>query len=253
MKINYNPITNQIDYPAIVPIVWREPVDSLDDLNNISLPLDGECRYVRNENKVYQYWKEDSKWHDLGIPPTSGTGSGDMLKSVYDTDNDGIVDKAESVDDGTYSATAQDIKDAVDKKHTQNTDTYLDYGGSNQVSASEIKNHLNDTSNPHQVTASQVGINSLDDIPDGETYGRVKNTELTSGQVKQISDGTNTVTASEAKNAVDLAHQAGSESLGGDLSGTVSSATVESVGGKSKTEISETVEQRYLWKRWFYN
>ena len=193
MKINYNPITNKVDESAIVPIVWREPVDSLDDLNNINLPLDGECRYVRSENKVYQYWKEDNKWHDLGIPPTSGTGSGDMLKSVYDTDNDGIVDKAESIDDGTYSATAQDIKDAVDKKHTQNTDTYLDYGGSNQVSASEVKN------------------------------------------------------------AVNLSHQAGSESLGGDLSGTVSSATVESVGGKSKSEISKTVEQRYLWKRWFYN
>lgn len=40
---------------------------------------------------------------------------------------------------------------------------------------------------------------NLDDIQDGSTYARVKKTEITSGQVNRISDGTNTVTASEAK------------------------------------------------------
>ena len=29
-------------------------------------------------------------------------GGGDMLKSVYDTDNDGIVDQAEMIDGGTF-------------------------------------------------------------------------------------------------------------------------------------------------------
>lgn len=32
----------------------------------------------------------------------AATGSGDMLKSVYDPDNDGIVDVAGSIDGGTY-------------------------------------------------------------------------------------------------------------------------------------------------------
>lgn len=40
---------------------------------------------------------------------------------------------------------------------------------------------------------------NLDNVSDGTTYGRVKNTELTNGQVNRISDGANTVTASEAK------------------------------------------------------
>lgn len=35
---------------------------------------------------------------------------------------------------------------------------------------------------------------SLDDIDEGTTYGKVKKSELVNGQVKQISDGTNTVT-----------------------------------------------------------
>ncbi len=73
--------------------------------------------WVKDEDKVYVY--DGTSWS------LEGTGTGDMLKSTYDTDDDGIVDKAESVDDGTYSSTAQDVKDAVDKKHTQGTDTTL--------------------------------------------------------------------------------------------------------------------------------
>jgi len=56
---------------------------------------------------------------------TSAAG-GDMTKAIYDTDDNEIVDKAETVDDGVNSSTAADVKDAVDKKHTQNTDTDLD-------------------------------------------------------------------------------------------------------------------------------
>ena len=41
------------------------------------------------------------------------------------------------------SSTVADIDDAVDKKHTQNTDTILNNGGANQVSASQLKSHIN--------------------------------------------------------------------------------------------------------------
>ena len=47
------------------------------------------------------------------------------------------------------------------------------------------------------LTLSDLSGN-LDNVADGPTYGRVKNTELTSGQVNKISDGTNTVTAATA-------------------------------------------------------
>ena len=59
---------------------------------------------------------------EFGTP----AGAGDMTKVVYDTDTDDIVDKAENIDDGAgNSSTAVDVKDAVTKKHTQNTDTIL--------------------------------------------------------------------------------------------------------------------------------
>ena len=60
---------------------------------------------------------------ELHVP--GGGADGDMKKTVYDTNLSGIVDKAESINDGTNSATAADIKDAVNKKHTQGTDTAL--------------------------------------------------------------------------------------------------------------------------------
>ena len=40
---------------------------------------------------------------------------------------------------------------------------------------------------------------NLDNVADGTTYGKVKATELTSGQVSRISDGTNAVTAAQAQ------------------------------------------------------
>ena len=46
---------------------------------------------------------------------------------------------------------------------------------------------------------------TIDNVADGTTYGKVKISELASGQVKQISDGTNTVTASDAKTHINNA------------------------------------------------
>lgn len=42
------------------------------------------------------------KADETGLEFGSGSGVGDMLKSVYDADNDGIVDEAEVLDGGTW-------------------------------------------------------------------------------------------------------------------------------------------------------
>jgi hypothetical protein len=49
----------------------------------------------------------------------------------------------------------------------------------------------------------QVNVTNLDQLADGTTYGKVKNSELSSGLVKQINDGTNVVSASEARSHID--------------------------------------------------
>ena len=191
---------------------------------------EGLVVYVKDENDLYVY--DGSSWIK---PYGEGAGAGDMLKSVYDTDDDGIVDKAESIDDGAgNSATAAEIKDAVDKKHSQNTDTYLDQGGANEVSASELRTAL-DTTIPNKADKvsgatdgnlasldsngnlqdSGVAVSSvfdtssdtLDNITDGSTYGKVKLSELSNGTVTQLNDGTNTVTAAQGKKAYDTRAQ----------------------------------------------
>lgn len=54
-----------------------------------------------------------------------GTGAGDMLKSVYDTDDDGIVDHAATADT-VGATTAAQVADAVGKAHTHANKATLD-------------------------------------------------------------------------------------------------------------------------------
>lgn len=87
-------------------------------------------------------------------------GSGDMLKSVYDTDDDGRVDAAETVNDGTFLTTAEEVSDAYA--------------------------HISVTGNPHSTTASDVGAipTSQKGFPNGvaelDGTGKVPATQLPS-------------------------------------------------------------------------
>lgn len=78
----------------------------------------------------------DSGWITAtyeGIDITSSAdievvGAGDMARAVYDPDADDIIDKSETLDDGT----------------------------GNVVTASQARTHLDDTSNPHSVDLEQA-------------------------------------------------------------------------------------------------
>ena len=60
-----------------------------------------------------------------GEPGPTGTGAGDMTKSVYDTNDDGIVDHAATAD-AVGATTAAQVADAVGKAHTHANKTTLD-------------------------------------------------------------------------------------------------------------------------------
>ena len=57
--------------------------------------------YDRSNNKLYA--KANNKWKPISgeVPAGGGGGSGDMLKSVYDINNNGIVDDAEKLNGKT--------------------------------------------------------------------------------------------------------------------------------------------------------
>lgn len=79
---------------------------------------------------------------------------------------DGISGKL--IKDGSLTHNA--VNDAVGKAHTQNTDTKLDEGGTNEVSAEQAKAGYTHsgvtTGNPHQVSASDIGVESGADVTD---------------------------------------------------------------------------------------
>lgn len=58
----------------------------------------------------------------------------------------------------TYDQTNADIISAINLKHTQNSDTVLNSGGANEVTAVDLRSHLDSTSNPHSVTKNQIGL-----------------------------------------------------------------------------------------------
>ena len=60
-----------------------------------------------------------------GEPGPTGTGAGDMTKSVYDTNDDGIVDHAATAD-AVGATTAAQVADAVGKAHTHANKATLD-------------------------------------------------------------------------------------------------------------------------------
>nr|DAO08975.1 MAG TPA: minor tail protein [Herelleviridae sp.] len=102
-----------------------------------------------------------------GIDTTGSTG--DMLKSVYDTNNDGIVDHA-AVADAIGTATAAQVETAVSQSHTHENKTTLDklgetdgaltydgvaVGGGGGSGASSLAD-LSDTANIAKATDNQV-------------------------------------------------------------------------------------------------
>ena len=84
---------------------------------NIYIPFQYQRLYSIADSAVIIY--VGASW---SVFNSSGGGSGDMLKSIYDTDNDGIVDNAESVIDGAITTT-KIANDAVTYGKIQNVTT----------------------------------------------------------------------------------------------------------------------------------
>jgi hypothetical protein len=98
---------------------------------------------------------------------SSGGGSGDMLKSTYDTDNDGIVDNAESVVDGAITTT-KIANDAVTYAKIQNVTTNRLLGrisaGSGDAEEITIGSGLSVTGTTLSATGSSVTDGDKGDI-----------------------------------------------------------------------------------------
>ena len=134
-KQKINPRTGQFNLvPTNTVIAFKAGVE-----NEAALPADGNTKSdarITNDNGHLWVW-DWSAWQDQG--------------DAIDLNWSAITNKP--------SSSVSNIDDAVSKKHTQNTDTKLDEGGANEVTAANVKlavSHKDLTNNPHAVTASQV-------------------------------------------------------------------------------------------------
>lgn len=85
---------------------WAPPLENvnLEQLNDVNYSFGPP---VQGDQLIYN--ETTGTWQ-----PQTPVGSGDMLKSTYDTDDNDIIDKAETLDDGSVSVSAQETRDLID-------------------------------------------------------------------------------------------------------------------------------------------
>lgn len=85
---------------------WVAPLENvnLEQLNDVNYSFGPP---VQGDQLIYN--ETTGTWQ-----PQTPVGSGDMLKSTYDTDDNDIIDKAETLDDGSVSVGAQETRDLID-------------------------------------------------------------------------------------------------------------------------------------------
>lgn len=82
-------------------------------------PIEGMQGFCNANKKEYIY--RNNNWE-----AKETLSIGDMEKDIYDTNNDGVVDKAESITDGNDIFTTIDIKSSIDNSHEHNNKDIID-------------------------------------------------------------------------------------------------------------------------------
>lgn len=118
-----NPFTGELNLVADQALLKIK--ESVATYNN--LPTSGN---VENDTRIVQ---DTDKMYTWSVASSSGNLTDwKEIGSASSVDWSAITNKP--------SSSTADIDDAVSKKHSQNTDTKLDEGGANEVTAAEVKN-----------------------------------------------------------------------------------------------------------------
>ena len=163
-------------------------------------PNDGMAVWVEDEDILLVY--NGSSWVRFGSTIDHGN-----LKGLGDDDHPQYLNVARG-DARYYTKTELDGGVLDSRYYTESeVDSLLD-NKADKVSGATAGNlaslDANGNLQDSGIASADVfkkSADTLDDIADGVTYGRVKQSELTNGLVKQLNDGTNVVTAQQALKA----------------------------------------------------
>jgi len=130
---------------------------------------------IRWTSQGWQYTNDGINWNNFGSG--GGGGGGDMYKSVYDTNNNGIVDNSESVVDN--SITSAKIQDgAITETKIQNNAISTIKLQDNSVSTAKIQNNAITTAklSDYSVNETKLADNSVSTI-------KIKNGAITADKL----------------------------------------------------------------------
>lgn len=163
----------------------------------------------------------------INLGTTAGDGTGDQLRVGGQKINDNFDELYENKD--TLDKISEDSSgiplwndnpwpgSSSPTDHTQNTDQYLDFGGTNQSSAEQVKAAVGNSHAPGSdnqdlsgLVVKETGKSLVADTEIAKIHSQNTDTKLDEG-------GTNEVTAAAIKSAVNASHAPGSDNQ--DLSG----------------------------------
>ena len=115
------------------------------------------------------------------------------------------------------TATVADVKDAVTKKHSQNTDTKLDEGGANEITAAQIKTDSTKLSGIEESAVALTTVKADSDISDAISKKHAQNSD------SQIIDGDTSLLVDDTEGSEKLSFKVNTvEKFSVDKNGAVS-------------------------------
>ena len=167
---------------------------------------EGFACWVEDEDALYVF--NGTSWVQFGSTIDHGT-----LQGLSDDDHPQYLNTTRG-DARYYTQTQLDSGQLDNRYYTETEVDNLLNNKADKVSGATSGNLASLDANGNLQDAGIASSNvfdksadDLDDISDGSTYGRVKLSELTSGQVNRLNDGSNTVTAAQGKKAYDTRAQ----------------------------------------------